>query len=109
MLTDTGIRRATPGERDYKMADAKGLFLLVTKAGGKLWRWKYRFDGHEKKMSFGQYPEVTWEKTLDHVARLVEKVLDRQIAAGLNERNIITPRGGEWSPVQVQRVLIAAR
>jgi integrase len=59
MLTDTAIRRATPGERDYKMTDAKGLFLLVTTAGGKLWRWKYRFEGKEKKMSFGQYPEVT--------------------------------------------------
>jgi len=33
----------------------------------------------------------------------------RQIAAGLNERNITTPRGGEWSAVQVQRVLAAAR
>jgi DNA invertase Pin-like site-specific DNA recombinase len=33
----------------------------------------------------------------------------RQIAAGLNERNISTPRGGEWSAVQVQRVLTAAR
>src|ERR1700722_11668015 len=33
----------------------------------------------------------------------------RQIAAGLNERNITTPRGGEWSAVQVQRVLTAAR
>jgi len=41
------------------MTDAKGLFLLVTKSGGKLWRWKYRFAGQEKKMSFGQYPEVT--------------------------------------------------
>ena len=33
----------------------------------------------------------------------------RQIAAGLNERNIVTPRGGDWSAVQVQRVLNAAR
>jgi integrase len=59
MLTDTAIKRATPGERDYKMWDSGGLFLLVTKAGGKLWRWKYRFERQEKKMSFGQYPEVT--------------------------------------------------
>jgi hypothetical protein len=28
------------------------------RAGGKLWRWKYRFDGHEKLMSFGSYPNV---------------------------------------------------
>jgi integrase len=59
MLTDTAIKRATPGESDFKVADAGGLYLLVTKAGGKLWRWKYRFEGQEKKMSFGQYPEVT--------------------------------------------------
>ncbi len=58
MLTDTAIKRATTGEQDYKMADSGGLFLLVTKAGGKLWRWKYRFEGKEKKMSFSQYPEV---------------------------------------------------
>lgn len=32
----------------------------------------------------------------------------RQIAAGLNERNISTPRGGEWSAVQVQRAMRAA-
>jgi hypothetical protein len=59
MLTDTAIKRATAGERDYKLSDAGGLSLLVTKAGGKLWRWKYRFEGQEKKMSFGQYPETT--------------------------------------------------
>jgi integrase len=60
MLTDTAIKRAKHNEsRDYKMADSGGLFLFVTKAGGKLWRWKYRFEGQEKKMSFGQYPAVT--------------------------------------------------
>ena len=59
MLTDTAIKRATTGGQDYKMADSGGLFMLVTKAGGKLWRWKYRYEGKEKKMSFGQYPEVT--------------------------------------------------
>jgi DNA invertase Pin-like site-specific DNA recombinase len=32
----------------------------------------------------------------------------RDIAVGLNERNITAPRGGEWSAVQVQRVLSLA-
>jgi hypothetical protein len=50
VLTDTAIKRATAGEQDYKMADAGGLFLLVTKAGGKLWRWKYRFEGREDEL-----------------------------------------------------------
>jgi integrase len=34
------------------------LHLLVTQAGGKLWRWTYRFDGAEKLMALGRYPEV---------------------------------------------------
>lgn len=59
MLTDTAIRKAKPGLKKYRMADGRGLFLLVTPAGGKLWRWKYRFEGAEKLMSFGGYPDVS--------------------------------------------------
>jgi integrase len=58
-LTDTAIRAAKPKDRDYKLADGHGLYLLVTKAGGKLWRLKYRANGIERKLSLGKYPEVT--------------------------------------------------
>ena len=34
-LTDTTIRAAKPKERDYKLADGGGLYLLVMKAGGQ--------------------------------------------------------------------------
>jgi len=34
------------------------LFILVTPKGGKWWRWKYRFDGKEKLLSRGVYPDV---------------------------------------------------
>jgi integrase len=40
------------------MSDGGGLYLLVTPAGGKLWRLKYKFDGKEKLLSFGAYPDV---------------------------------------------------
>jgi integrase len=40
------------------MTDGRGLFLWVTPTGGKLWRWKYRFDGAQKQMSYGKYPDV---------------------------------------------------
>ena len=58
-LTDTEIRKSKAISKPYKLADERGLFLLVTPAGGKLWRWKYRIDGKEKLMSFGAYPDVT--------------------------------------------------
>ena len=58
-LTDVAVRSAKPGDRDYKLADAGGLYLLVTPSGGKLWRLKYRMHGVERKLSLGRYPDVT--------------------------------------------------
>jgi len=57
-LTDTAIRNAKPGAKPAKLFDERGLFLLVTPAGGKWWRLKYRFDGKEKQLSLGVYPDV---------------------------------------------------
>ena len=56
-LTDTQARNAKPQAKPYKLADTEGLFLLVTPAGGKLWRLKYRFAGKEKLLALGQYPK----------------------------------------------------
>lgn len=58
-LTDIEIKRSKPGDQDYKIADGGGLFLLVSKGGGKLWRWDYRFDGKRKTMALGKYPDVS--------------------------------------------------
>jgi hypothetical protein len=58
-LTDTAIKNAKPGTKPVKLADEKGLFLLLAPAGGKWWRLKYRFGGREKLLSMGTYPEVS--------------------------------------------------
>jgi integrase len=58
-LTDIAIRNAKPGTKPSKLADGAGMFLLVTPAGGKLWRLKYRLDGREKLLAMGAYPDIT--------------------------------------------------
>ena len=58
-LTDTVIRKARAKHTVYRLTDGGGLYLQITPAGGRLWRWKYRFDGREKLMSFGSYPDVS--------------------------------------------------
>lgn len=58
-LTDIAIRNARPREKEYKLADSGGLYLLITPSGGKLWRLKFRIDGREKKLSIGSYPEIS--------------------------------------------------
>ena len=57
-LTDTAIRNAKPGEKPAKIFDERGLFLLVTPTGGKWWRLRYKFDGKEKLLSLGTYPDT---------------------------------------------------
>jgi integrase len=58
-LTIKEIENAKPMAKKYKMADGGGLCLLVAPSGAKLWVWRYRFDGSEKNMHFGEYPLVT--------------------------------------------------
>ena len=57
-LTDLKCRKAAPKDKPYRIADSGGLHLLITQEGGKLWRWKYRFEGKQKQMALGRYPEV---------------------------------------------------
>lgn len=58
-LTDTAVRKAKAKAKDWKLADERGLYLLVTAGGSKLWRFKYRYNGKEKKLAFGRYPDLT--------------------------------------------------
>ena len=58
-LSNTAIINAKATEKAYKLYDIDGLFLQVTPNGGKWWRLKYRFDGKEKLLSLGTYPEIS--------------------------------------------------
>ena len=53
------IKSAKAKEKDYKLYDGGGLFLLVAKTGGKRWRLKYRFNNKEKVIALGVYPTIT--------------------------------------------------
>jgi integrase len=61
MLSDRAIKSLKARAAAYRVADGygKGLFLFVTPTGGKLWRFKYRFDGLQKQISYGQFPDVS--------------------------------------------------
>ena len=53
-LTDTAVRNTKPAGEPRKLADGGGLHLLVTSAGGKLWRLSYRYSGKKKTLSLGK-------------------------------------------------------
>ncbi|MFV0547724.1 MAG: tyrosine-type recombinase/integrase [Limnobaculum xujianqingii] len=58
-LTDIQVRTAKPQDKAYTLNDGQGLSLLVEPNGSKGWRFRYRFAGKPKMISFGTYPEVS--------------------------------------------------
>jgi integrase len=58
-LSDAQVSKVKPADKVYKLFDGAGLFLQVTPSGGKLWRFKYRFDGKQKLLAIGQYPQIS--------------------------------------------------
>jgi len=58
-LTDTRIRGLKPDSRPKRYSDGYGLYVEVTPGGSKLWKMAYRFEGKQKTLSFGPYPEVS--------------------------------------------------
>jgi integrase len=58
MLTAQKIKSLKPAEKAYKVYDAEGLYIEVPPKGNKRWRFKYRINGKEKRISFGVFPDV---------------------------------------------------
>ena len=67
-LTDTTLRNAKPGEKQIKLFDGHGLFLLIAPSGTKAWRLKYSFQGKEKLISLGLYPTVSLKEARERAA-----------------------------------------
>lgn len=78
-LNNQEIKTAKPKEKAYKLTDGEGLFLLVSTSGGKLWRFKYRFDGKEKTVSIGAYPAITLAR-----AREIKNEMRAKVASGIS-------------------------
>ncbi len=84
-LTDVKVRNAKPAEKQVKLFDYDGLFLLVlppgrkTPNGGKCWRLKYRFNGKEKLLALGTYPEISLAE-----ARERRDIARKQLANGID-------------------------
>jgi len=64
-LTNTAIRNAKPSNKPIRLFDERGLYLEVSPTGGKWWRLKFRFDGKEKRLSLGVYPDVPLKDARD--------------------------------------------
>lgn len=60
-LTDTQIKQAKPKDKEYNLADGKGLMLRIKPTGSKLWLFNYVRPYIKKRanLSFGSYPDLS--------------------------------------------------
>lgn len=75
-LTEIQIRQLEPDAKSYQCSDGRGLFLEIHPNGSKLWRFKYRFLGKQKRLALGRYPDVG----LEGARRKLDEA--RQVLAG---------------------------
>lgn len=78
-LSDAKVRAAKPADKPYKLADERGLHLLVKPTGSRLWRFRYHIDGKEKMLSLGIYPDIGLREARDR-----RDEARRQVAQGID-------------------------
>ena len=87
-LTDTACRQAKPTDKPRRIFDGKqvGLHLLIQPTGAKLWRLRYTFNGEERRVALGKYPEWTLEE-----ARVKASEIKDQIKKGIDPAAALKP------------------
>jgi integrase len=88
MLTATAVQKAKPGPSPRKLADGKGLYLLVQPTGARYWRFKYRFAGREKLLALGVFPDVYLadaREGRDAARKVLARGVDPGLAKQLNK------------------------
>jgi integrase len=114
-LTDTAIRMAKPRPKPYKISDGAGLALLVTPQGSKWWRLRYSYEGREKMLSVGIYPDVSLKlarERRDDARKLLAQGVDPS-AEREKERSsrdlTFALLAREWLDAQEQKLTMATR
>ena len=107
-LTDMKVQKAKSKDKPISLFDGGGLYLLITPSGGKLWRFKYRFNNKEKKLAFGSYPEISLQdarQRREDARRLLANDVDpdavrkAQKQAKIEETETFEVIGREWHTV----------
>ncbi len=112
-LSDTKVRNAKLRKKQYKILDGQNLFLVITPAGSKLWRYRYYFQKKERSLALGVYPEVSLAEARekrDQAKKLIASGIDpsvdkrqKQIAQKIALENSFEALAREWHEVRRTR------
>ncbi|EHC4924735.1 tyrosine-type recombinase/integrase [Escherichia coli] len=118
-LTDIQIKRAKPQDKPYTLNDGQGLSLLINPDGSKGWRFRFRFAGKARLMSFGSYDIVSLVEAREkrevarrQVANGIDPVQERKaqkLAQKLSTENSFETVSREWHAAKADRWTVAYR
>ena len=74
LLTELSIKQAKPKEKQYKLTDGEGMYLRVYPNGSKYWQLQYWFDGKQKILSLGVWPDVSLKEARDERFEAKKKI-----------------------------------
>ncbi len=110
MLSDAKIRSLKPKEKAYKVYDDRGLYMVVNPNGSRWWRFKYKYDGRERGISLGVYPDVTLQYAREQLQE-ARQLLARGIDPSAQRRTVKIARADtfkviaeEWLEMQAERL-----
>lgn len=105
-LSDRQIRNLKPKKTLYKVADERCFYIVVTPAGGKLWRFDYSLNGKRKTLAIGKYPALSLSEAraaAEQARMMIEKGQDpcaekqaQKNAAKQNAANTVSAVFYEW-------------
>jgi|SRR5579872_1379938 len=105
-LTDDKIKSLEGREKEYKVSDGRGLYILVTPHGSKSWKLKYRYKRIEKKLTFGMYPFVSIKEARlrrDDAWRLLNEGFDPVSTYKYKKaKNIVTSFDIEYQAIKIK-------
>ncbi len=82
-LTELQIKNAKPKTIPYRIVDSGNLSIVISPAGGKLWRWRYRYNGKAQTLALGKYPAISLAQ-----ARKLRDEAREQVDAGHHPRRV---------------------
>lgn len=112
-LTDIIVKNSKPKDKQYKLADSGGMYLLIATNGSKYWRLKYRYTGKEKTLALGTYPQVSLKEAREKreiAKKKLEEGLDpsqekklEKLQRNINSENSFQSIATEWHSKQLER------
>lgn len=101
-LSDTAIKKARAADKVQKLSDGGGLYLHIATTGGKLWRWAYRFEGKQKTMTFGSYPDVSLlqaRERCQEARKLLASGTDPMVQRHADKLAVLAEQAAETTPI----------